>query len=178
MHTDKAFLELDGRPLVSWVGDALLGAGASELVAVGGDARRLGALGFTVLADREPGGGPFAAMAVGLRQVAEDLAVVVACDLPRLSPSLVNSLVARLDDADVDVVVPVVDGRAQNHCLAVRRDAVAGFEAELEAGVRSLHGGIEGGRVCHVDVVDDGSLCDVDTIDDLVAFRDGRRPSR
>ena len=51
MGTDKALLEVDGVALARRATDALNAAGATRVVAVGGDASSLTALGLDVLAD-------------------------------------------------------------------------------------------------------------------------------
>ncbi|TML12241.1 MAG: hypothetical protein E6G39_12150 [Actinobacteria bacterium] len=58
MGRDKALIEVAGEPLVQRVARALTAAGAERVVVIGGDRRRIEALGLEVVADRFPGEGP------------------------------------------------------------------------------------------------------------------------
>ena len=58
MGSDKAFVEIGGRPLVLRVSDAPEQAGASWVVAIGGDTERLRSIGVDARPDRQPGQGP------------------------------------------------------------------------------------------------------------------------
>jgi molybdopterin-guanine dinucleotide biosynthesis protein A len=122
------------------VSDALRAAGAREVVAVGGDADALRALGLTVVADDEPGEGPFPATLTALRHASTDVVVVLSCDLLAPNPAAIVSMVARLHSASPEVVaaVPVVDGHRQWTHVAWRRAALPELEAARLAGVGSL----------------------------------------
>jgi molybdopterin-guanine dinucleotide biosynthesis protein A len=69
MGRDKAFVVVDGEPMVVRVARALRGAGADEVVAVGGDEARLSALGLAHLPDDHPGEGPLGGVLTALRLV-------------------------------------------------------------------------------------------------------------
>src|SRR5437868_4184855 len=119
MGRDKAFVEVAGRPLATIARDALLGAGAGEVLAIGGDGTRLTQLGFRAVPDNAPGEGPLAALATALRVAQHDIVVVLACDLPAVTAAAVIALLNALGDADA--AVPDVDGRAQVLMAAYRR---------------------------------------------------------
>ena len=147
MGADKATIAIDGVPMVRRVADALLAAGATSVVAVGGDGPSIRAAGVEVLADRWPGEGPLAAVAQSLAAPdGDDVVAVLACDLLRPDPATIASLVDRREETDADVVVPVADGRAQwVHAVWHRR--VAGvLAAVFESGERSLVGATAGLR--------------------------------
>ena len=66
MGADKAFIEIEGEPMVVRAVGALRAAGAEPALVVGGDAARLGALGLDAVADRYPGQGPLGGVLTAL----------------------------------------------------------------------------------------------------------------
>src|SRR5688572_23504876 len=77
MGQDKALLEIDGEPMARRAGRVLAEAGATRVVAVGGDARALRAIGMEVVADPRQGDGPLAGIAAALHAAAEADMVVI-----------------------------------------------------------------------------------------------------
>jgi len=135
MGRDKALIELDGHALAARVADALRSAGATRVLAIGGDAGALRELGLEPVPDRWPGGGPLGGLATALTEVARDApavpvasgsrrVLVAPCDLIAPDPATFRGLLAALDDgwveADLvdgpgtpDATIATVDGRAQ-----------------------------------------------------------------
>ena len=168
MGADKATIEIDGIFMAQRVADALRAAGATTVVAIGGDVAALGASGLEVHPDRSPGAGPLGAVAHALDLPgAAPVVAVLACDLLAPDPALVVQLVARRATTDADVVVPVAGGRPQwVHAVWHRR--VAGVLADVFAcGERSLVGASAGLRVEHLEVPDDRATRDADRPEDL-----------
>ncbi|QYG92869.1 NTP transferase domain-containing protein [Iamia sp. SCSIO 61187] len=117
MGRDKALVEVDGVPLAARVAAALGAAGCRRVLAVGGDASALGALGLEPVADRWPGEGPLGglatAMAATVDRAGEGAVLVLApCDLVAPAAGSLVELVEALDET-VGAAHPVVDGRAQ-----------------------------------------------------------------
>ena len=86
--------------------------------------------------EEPPGGGPVPALRAGLELVEQDVVVVLAADLPFLSPSVVDDLVARTP------AVVVGDDRPQWLCgawpTAALRTALQTDEARLGTVLRAL----------------------------------------
>jgi molybdopterin-guanine dinucleotide biosynthesis protein A len=145
MGRDKATLPVDDRPMAARVADALRSAGAADVVAIGGDAPALTALGLAVVPDDEPGGGPLPATITALAHASEEVVVVLACDLVAPHPAAIRAVVETLatsPDATM-AAVPVVDGQGQWTHAAWRTSAVHALRAARQAGVASLHGAVE-----------------------------------
>jgi molybdopterin-guanine dinucleotide biosynthesis protein A len=140
MGRDKATLVVDGRPMAVRVSDALLQAGAVEVVAIGGDPGTLGELGLRVVPDDEPGGGPLPATITALRNASTDIVLVLSCDLVRPSPQAITTLVDELRSAapEVRAAIPVVGGAHQWTHAAWRRAAVEALQGARASGTRSL----------------------------------------
>lgn len=103
MGTDKAFLELDGVPLIARVLERTR-ALADEVVISANDAARFAALDVRVVPDVIPGAGPLAGICAGLEAVAHESAIVVACDMPLLNVALLDYM--RAFARDYDVILP------------------------------------------------------------------------
>lgn len=152
MGTDKALLEIDGVAMARLVADALAGGGCARVWCQGGDADRLAAAGLDTVADRAPGAGPLDAIGAALAVAAPADAVVVACDLPRLTPEVVRAILSvAASHPEADVVV-AADGGGP-HLLALWRQRAAGRLADLLVdGVRSYRGALERLAVVRVEV--------------------------
>lgn len=97
----------------------------------------------TVVADDAPGQGPLAGIAAGLA-LAPDWMLALACDMPLLRVEMLRYLVdlcgqpreegAGLPGAPWDVVVPVVDGRAETLCAVYHRRCLSVIQAMLRHG--------------------------------------------
>lgn len=170
MGRDKALVEVDGVALARRVADALVAGGCASVVAIGGDAAALGALGLPVVADRWPGEGPLGGLATALGAVAAgDVVVVAPCDLLTPAGTTVGGLVAALQaDPDADVASPEVDGRTEWVLAAWRArpalsQAVAGLLAD---GARRLDAVAAVSRRVAV-ALPPSALADADTPGDL-----------
>jgi molybdopterin-guanine dinucleotide biosynthesis protein A len=164
MGTDKALLEVGGRPMVERVSAALEAAGCAPVVLVGGDGERLAAAtGRTVLADAWPGEGPLGGVIVAMRWFStrgDDGVVVAACDLA---------------DLTADAVRDVADGAAAAVAVAERRHpslarwpvaALVQLEALFDSGTRSLHAALDALAASEVPV-DQAALRNVNRPGDL-----------
>jgi molybdopterin-guanine dinucleotide biosynthesis protein A len=181
MGVDKAFLVPDdgGPMLAERARRALAGAGAREVLAVGGDRRRLAALGFVTVPDRIPGRGPLGGLITGLRSATFDVAVVLSCDLPAIDADTVTELVrclARRPDAGA--ALPSFDGHCQVLVGAYRRRVAAvALEAAFAAGERSIRRAVSSLVIAPVPTVARAPLIDVDRPEDLDHYARSRRAS-
>lgn len=176
MGCDKALLEVDGVAMARRVAVALTAAGAGRVVAVGGDAAGLTAVGLEHVPDRWPGEGPLGGLVTALDHAGSaPVAVVLSCDLLHPDPAAIAGLVAELGTRDCDVVVPVVDGRHQWLHAAWHRRVAAILADVFEAGERSLAGAALAVRMATVEHLDAGAVADADRPEDLPGRRIPRR---
>jgi molybdopterin-guanine dinucleotide biosynthesis protein A len=176
MGTDKAFLPIGGVAMVSLVRDAMVQAGASDVVAIGGDRERLGALGLATRADSWPGEGPLGGIIDALSTATEPIVVVMACDQPAVDADLVRRLVDAL--GGYDAAVPVIDGRAQPLTAAYAARAVDALRAVHREGERAPRRALQRLRWHAVDDIDPARVDDVDDPDDLARYAAASRSSR
>lgn len=173
MGADKAGQPVGGVPMGTRAGRALMQA-ASPVLAVGPDP----GLGLaTVQDDRR---GPLAALAAGMRRLADDgfagPVLLVACDLPFLKPELLTLLAGEL--AGAGAAVPVAGGRLQPLAACYAPSVLRVAEGLLERGelsMRPLLDEIEVHRVPGDGWA--GALTDVDTPADLLAANAAWRDS-
>jgi len=173
MGRDKAFIELDGRPLVLGAIEALEGAGADEIVCIGGDLARLTALGLDARPDLHPGQGPLGGLITAVAEVTQDLVMLLSCDLVAPSPDAVARVVTALGaEPAADAAVPVVGGRRQVLHAAYRRSAGSRLRSAFDDGERSIDRVLEGLRVIGVPGLAPAALADADSPSDLSSATD------
>ena len=169
MGTDKALVEWDGVPMAARMASALRAVGCDPVMAVGGDAAALGAMGLRVEPDRHPGDGPFGGVMTALAVVGgdRDAVAVVSCDMPLLTPDTLLVLVGALAACPADVLCAVgATDRVQPMCAVWRTSALEVMASEHAAGERRLWRLLE--RHPHVQVeVPTRDVTNVNTPDDL-----------
>jgi molybdopterin-guanine dinucleotide biosynthesis protein A len=131
MGVDKAFLEFEGRTLLGRA-IAVLSEACNE-VAIVGDRAKFASRG-TVVSDLYPGCGPLAGIHAALTHSSADLNLVMAVDMPSVSPELVQFLFATAAECDAVVVLPRTATGSQPLCAVYRRAFAATSEAALKAG--------------------------------------------
>jgi molybdopterin-guanine dinucleotide biosynthesis protein A len=114
MGQDKAWIELDGEPLVARVAGVLAQV-ADEVIVVANDPR-YESLGLRVVRDRWPAGGALGGIATGVGAATYDTVLVAACDMPFLSAEVWRILLGHIGEADV--VIPKIGGEYETlHAL-------------------------------------------------------------
>jgi molybdenum cofactor guanylyltransferase len=114
MGQDKAWIELDGEPLIARVASVLAEV-ADEVIIVANDPR-YESLGLRVVRDRYPTGGALGGIATGVGAATHDTVLVAACDMPFLSPDVWRVILGHSGEADV--VIPKIGGEYETlHAL-------------------------------------------------------------
>ena len=103
MGTDKALLRArpGGPALIEIVAARLWEAGLGSVLVVTNTPEQYGFLGLPVVADEVPGTGPLGGILAGLVHSGSERVFAVGCDMPLLSPALVEYMVSLPDDAGV-----------------------------------------------------------------------------
>jgi molybdopterin-guanine dinucleotide biosynthesis protein A len=176
MGRDKALVEVDGVALARRVADALVAAGCARVLAIGGDAPALGALGLDPVPDRWPGEGPLGGLATALGAAADaDVVVLAPCDWLHPTAAVVTRLVDGLRfDADdpglaPQVAHPWVGERGPQWLPSAWRlatDAPDDVRGLVAAGRRRLDA-VEDLVISHAVDVTAAEVADADTPEDL-----------
>ena len=135
MGRDKALIEVDGRTLLDRAMD-LLQPHVSELLVIG-EPEKYGHLGPFVIGDAWPGKGPLGGLVTALRYASNDRILLLACDLPDLTPRLLEHLKIELGNS-TDVVVPRHDGLIEPLVSAYHRRCLPVFQRCVEDDVLKM----------------------------------------
>lgn len=174
MGTDKVFLTAPDdphqRPLARIAVDALRGAGATEVLTVGGDGARIRAdidEKVRYVDDKWPGEGPLGGITTALAAAREPIVVVLACDLPHVTADAVRAVVEGMEFG-ADAAVPVgSDGTRHVLLAAYRRTCRTIFEVAMAVGVRAPHDALDGLDVVDVTLADPAWVDNANTPADL-----------
>ena len=146
MGQDKAMLTFAGRPLIQSVLDRIQPLFPATMLSV----RELRPeFDLPQVCDREGDGGPLTGLVSALAQVTTPWAFAVGCDMPFVSPALIEQLAAHR--ARYQAVVPVVAGCLQPLAAFYSDNCVAIMRASLALGDKSLLGALKLLDVCYVD---------------------------
>lgn len=172
--SDKAWAELQGRPLLQWVGDAL-SAVCEELLIVHAEGQTLPPVSSPVpvrcVPDEFEALGPLAGLISGFPFVRFEYCIAASVDVPLLQPGVVR----RLADMAVghDVAVPFVGGLRQQQVAAYRpATCLEPFRRSLLSGGRRVVAAYEG---LDVELIPEANLLDVDP--DLRSFKNTNEPA-
>jgi molybdopterin-guanine dinucleotide biosynthesis protein A len=145
MGRTKALVEVGGVPMASIVAGALVDAGCSDVVALGGDPVELSSLDLKLVPDVYPGQGPLGAVISALNSCGSAVTgvAVVACDLPWVTGSVLAPLLAVMENQDIDVAVAST-GRLEPVCAVWNVRCLGVLREMFAKGERSLHTAIAG----------------------------------
>jgi molybdopterin-guanine dinucleotide biosynthesis protein A len=167
MGSDKALLELAGIPLILRATSAAQGVCGS--VALVGDPAKYAGLGFPVVNDEFPGCGPLAGIEAALRATSSDWNLILACDMPRLDPVILESLFGM----EADCVLPQYpNGDVEPLCAVYHRRCHAHIRAAIENGVRKVTRALEGLAIRYLPVSSEDPFTNLNTPDDVRRYRD------
>jgi len=132
MGTDKAFMTLNGRSLLERMLD--LGRSVTPDVRIIGNAQKFAPFAPTV-EDVFRDCGPLGGIHAALRASSSELNLILAVDLPFVSPALLQYLITRAQSAPAaSATVPDAAGGWQPLCAVYRREFADAAESALRAG--------------------------------------------
>jgi len=131
MGEDKARIELDGATLIERA-LAPLRALDAPLVLATGPRDRYADLGLQRVLDADGTAGPAAGLLAAMIAVPAQRYVLVACDMPRLDARILNALLARAEEQDLDACLYESAGGREPLC-AVYAHRVLGFVRSAQA---------------------------------------------
>ncbi|WP_342563385.1 molybdenum cofactor guanylyltransferase [Paenibacillus sp. FSL R7-0345] len=147
MGTDKALLELGGRPVIARLSDELGQLAGSTIIACGPRQRQeYSGLGLQQVADVYPGCGPLAGLHAALSHTQHEWNLIAACDLPFASAEFLRYILGTHTEAQThtgssnqgsgaDAAVAVSrEGRVQPLLGLYHKRVVPVLEAALAAG--------------------------------------------
>jgi len=141
MGRNKAFLMLDGLPLVEIAARAVREAAGS--VTLIGPPEVYAPLGYSVIPDRRLGCGPLAGIETALAHTTADWNLLVACDMPRVLPGALRrildvALSPDLPESCSCVLPESHDGHVEPLCAAYHRRLLSIVGKALDDGLRKV----------------------------------------
>jgi molybdopterin-guanine dinucleotide biosynthesis protein A len=129
MGRNKALLPFRGTTLARAIAGAVeAAAGSVALVGNSGD-----------IPDLYPGEGPLGGILTALQNSTADWNLVVACDMPALSPGFLRQLLDAADGCEGDALVPAgPNRRLEPLCAAYRRRSLPGLSSAFARGIRKV----------------------------------------
>ena len=177
---NKLLAAVAGKPMVVQVVQSLQASQARPLAVVTGhDYAAVEAVlpksGFTLAHNPDYASGLSSSLRRGLAVLPEDIDGVLVClgDMPRISPEIVNRLIAAFNPLEGRAIcVPTWQGKRGNPVLFARRFFPEMQDIAGDTGARALIGE-HAEVVCEVPMDDDAVLLDVDTPEALEALDAG-----
>jgi molybdopterin-guanine dinucleotide biosynthesis protein A len=147
--SDKALVEIDGRPLVLHLaGLARQVAGSTTLV---GPPARYEHLGLPVIPDTHQEIGPLAGILAALEHSSEPWNLVLACDMPHLTPAFLEFLFTRAEQSRRESCLPVSPGGLDEPlCAVYAKRAADAIRREIEKGTRKITRALDAVGVCRL----------------------------
>ena len=135
MGTDKAWLILDGKPMIERVINALYPA--TDALAVIANSSAFSKLGFEVFSDSQTDVGPLEAIRTALANSRTPKVLLVGCDLPFVTTELFNLLLSF--ESDHQAIVPIgPDGRQEPLCAVYDVRALDTVSRLIDQGNRKI----------------------------------------
>jgi len=136
MGRSKALLPFRGATLIEHVVRQV--SAVASPVRVVGSTKAVAGLGLASVSDLFPHEGPLGGIVTALTQSQADWNLIVACDMPSITPERLGELLDATADHDCDAVVPITgDGRRHPLCAVYRRTALPGLRSAWKDGTRS-----------------------------------------
>ncbi|HEV8484838.1 MAG TPA: molybdenum cofactor guanylyltransferase [Blastocatellia bacterium] len=135
MGKDKAWLEIDGRPMIQRVVEEL--RRVTPAVTVIANDPEYDRLGLPVLADLNPDIGPLEAIRVALAASLAPRVLLVACDLPFVTADLLELLLDRVESYQVAVPLSS-DGRLEPLCAVYSTEVLEPVTELIRSGERKV----------------------------------------
>ena len=135
MGRDKALIEFRGRPILAHVIDTLRLL-SDDIAVVSNRSDLYSPFGARIVPDYDPPCGPLGGIAAGLQAAQQELAVVVACDMPFLNVALLRWLIGLADG--YDAVVPQTGAEFEPLHAVYRRECHGPIVQRIERGDRRV----------------------------------------
>jgi molybdopterin-guanine dinucleotide biosynthesis protein A len=136
MGSDKALLDLEGKPLIEHVAETLQSCVESVII-IANDADRFRFLGLPVFGDVFKDCGPLGGIHSALTNAKTESTFVSSCDIPLISPEAVQYIIDH-QDRNVMVTVPMVSGRLQPLCGVYKSACLCTLADFIRQGGRSV----------------------------------------
>ena len=132
MGRDKAFVDLGGKPLIEHVIERSADIGQAETILITNKPAQYAHLRLPMHRDILPNKGSLGGIYTALVKAENPNVLVLACDTPFVNSSLLELMIAQMDE-DIDIVVPTVAGYPQGLHAIYKKTCIAAIERQLSA---------------------------------------------
>ena len=168
MGIPKGEMDFLGRPLIERPIDALVEAGASEVIIVGGKPFVAKAKGVRTVEDVYPDEGPLGGLITGLLNARMDQAMVLSNDLMSIDGSTIRRI---LDFGQLaDLAIPMAGGVPQVLTALWKVSCLKVLESAFKSGSRSLKSVIRNLDVVEILELDDAKFVNANTQSDIIEY--------
>lgn len=169
---DKAFIELQGKPLIQWVIDSVSDQVGQLYINTSRQDKKYKALGYPLIPDIiGPDIGPLAGILTGLESAPSKYLLISPCDTPLLPVNVCAVLYQHLCKSDAKAATVHDGNKLHPVILLVDCALVENLSAYIDAGYRSVAGWLEVIGALQVDFSDQrNAFHNVNTPDDLSKF--------
>jgi molybdopterin-guanine dinucleotide biosynthesis protein A len=150
MGRDKATVQLDGRPLISYPVSTLRSAGLDVVLALrSGQEMPSGVGDVSVVHDEVEGAGPLGGLQTLLNWMSSEWALVTSCDQPFVRVNLLHGIMAHAD-CSADAVVARTPERLQPFPGLYRKNCLPTVEEALKGSQRGILDVLRGISLCEL----------------------------
>ena len=168
MGIPKGEMNFLGRPLIERAIDALIEAGASEVIIVGGKPFVSNAEGVRSVEDVYPDEGPLGGLITGLLNSRMEQAVVLSNDLMSIDGSTIRRI---LDFGQLaDLAIPMAGGVPQVLTALWKVSCLKVLESAFKSGSRSLKSVLGNFDVVEILELDDAKFVNANTQSDIIEY--------
>lgn len=133
MGVNKAFVELDGKPLINHVLERTRELGQEETILIANTPDEYRHLNLPVFTDVIPGKGSLGGIYSAIHHGVGDFTLIVACDMPLLNRNLIGHMVS-LCYSSLDLIAPRVKGHPQGLHAIYGKECLEPIRQQLSIG--------------------------------------------
>jgi molybdopterin-guanine dinucleotide biosynthesis protein A len=168
--SNKALAIVNGKPLIQNIADLISGL-FQECLLVTNTPEEYEFLSLPMTYDRYKGSGPLAGIHAALLQISTPQAFVVACDMPNLSPELIQYM-CNIKEQGYDVIIPWLEKSQEPLFGIYHKNSFTYIETCLQNNECQVTRALEGLRVRRVSEQEVLSITD-----NLACFKNINRPA-
>jgi len=168
MGRDKTLLPIDGRPMIKYIYDQLRPY-FKQVIISANDASKYGFLGLETVADKVKGKGPLGGITSALKDSANELNFIIACDIPQVDIDLMKAMLR--EGRSFDAVIPRI-GRAEYEPLfaVYKKNILKAVEAALLSGNNRIIDALSCCKIRYIDLTETQRPGNINTLDDYRRF--------
>ncbi|MDN5293175.1 MAG: molybdenum cofactor guanylyltransferase [Eubacteriales bacterium] len=132
MQVNKAFLAEASRPLIEIIREKVAAVAAEVIIVTNDPTAYLEVAADQIVTDLIPRRGPLGGIHAGVEAASFSAIFVTACDMPFITPSLINLLCQKMEETEAEAVVPFWQEKWQPLCALYHKSCLPAVERCLK----------------------------------------------